>query len=80
MTLVELDVDPQGFRPVAQAFMQRNGSPRDSRPLAAGPVQFIVPWGEWTYGAMAVGGGFAEQTCPEQLLSRAVLTHTFPVS
>lgn len=77
--LVELDVDPAGFRPVAQAFMERNGTPRELKALNGGPVQFVVPRGEWTYGASAVGGAFPEQTRAEQLLSQAFLSYRFPI-
>lgn len=77
--IVELDVDPAGFRPVAHAFMERNGTPRQLQALNTGPAQFVVPWGEWSYGASAVGGAFAEQTRPDQLLMQAVLTYRFPI-
>lgn len=76
--IMELDVDPAGFRSVAQAFMERNGTPRQLQALSTGPAQFVVPWGEWTYGASAVGGAFAEQTRTE-LLMQAVLTYRFPI-
>lgn len=76
--LVALDVNPRGFRPVAQAFMERNGSARNSKALtAAGPAEFIVPQGEWTYG---VGGGVPEQSDVERLLAQAVYSHSFPIA
>ena len=74
--LVELDVDPQGFRPVAQGFVERNGYARNPKPMTGGPASFEIPWGEWTYG---VGGGVAEQTCLERLLSQAVFSHSFQI-
>lgn len=75
--LVELDVDPRGFRPVALAFMERNGTPRNQQSMAAGPALFVVPWGEWTYG---VGGGVTEQSYAERLLSQAVFSYSFPIA
>ncbi|AEL07778.1 caspase family protein [Xanthomonas campestris] len=75
--LVELDVDPRGFRPVAQAFIERYDVPRDSRALtSAGPAMFVVAQGEWTYG---VGGGFAEQSEAGRLLTQAVYSRCFLV-
>lgn len=75
--MVELDVAPRGFRPVAQAFIERYNMPRDSKALTNGPAKFIVPQGEWTYG---VGGGFPEQTEVERLLVQAVYSRCFPIS
>lgn len=77
--VVELDISPHGFRPVARAFMERNGLARDLKPLDKGPVEFVVPWGEWTYGANAQSNEFAEKTCPNQFLGQAILSHSFPV-
>jgi hypothetical protein len=74
--LVELDVDPRGYRPVAQAFMERNGSSRHSQALTAGPAKFVVPQGEWTYG---VGGGVAEKIDAERLLAQAVYSRRFQI-
>lgn len=74
--LVELDVDPRGFRPVANAFMESYNVPRNSKGLSAGPAKFIVPQGEWTYG---VGGGFPEQSEAERLLAQAVYSRCFPI-
>lgn len=74
--LVELDVNPRGYRPLAQAFMERYNTPRASKALTAGPANFIVPQGEWTYG---VGGGVPEQSEAERLLAQAVYSRTFPI-
>jgi hypothetical protein len=77
LTLVELDVEPEGFRGVAEAFVERNGTHRDQRPLSEGPAHFAVPRGEWTFGACAPRNEFAAQSCPEQFLSQAVISHRF---
>jgi hypothetical protein len=78
--VVALDVEPHGLRPVARAFMERNGVARDLKPLKNGPVEFIVPWGEWTYGANAEGDAFAEKTRANQWLAQALLTYSIPVA
>ncbi|SDC39653.1 Caspase domain-containing protein [Paracidovorax valerianellae] len=75
--LMELDVNPHGYRPVAEAFMERHGGPRDSKALtSAGPAQFVVAQGEWTYG---VGGGITEQSEAERMLTQAVYSCCFSV-
>ena len=78
--LVELDINPVGFRPVAQVFMERNGTPRDLKTLNGGPAQFVVPRGDWTYGACAVGNLFPEKLCTDQQLSQAVVTYRFDIA
>jgi hypothetical protein len=75
--LVEIDVDPKGFRPVALGFMEKIGVARDLRSMVGGPASFMVPWGEWTYG---VCGGVAEQSCLQRLISQAVLTCSFAIA
>lgn len=72
--LVEMDVDPAGYRPVACAFMEDAAKTRDKKPLAAGPARFLKEQGEWTYGANANGNEFAEQRFERQFLKSA--THT----
>jgi hypothetical protein len=68
--LLELDIEPQGFRAIGQAFMESAAYPRDTQPLAAGPVQFIREHGEWTYGANSTDS----TTFPEKLVARKLLT------
>jgi hypothetical protein len=68
--LLELDIEPQGYRAIGQAFMESVAFPRDTRPLAGGPVQFIREHGEWTYGANSTDS----TTFPEKLVSRKLLT------
>ncbi|MCJ9670329.1 MULTISPECIES: caspase family protein [unclassified Neorhizobium] len=68
--LLELDIEPQGFRAIGQAFMESAAFPRDTQPLAGGPVQFIREHGEWTYGANSSDS----TSFPEKLLARKLLT------
>ena len=74
--LVELDVDPQGFRAAATAFIERDGTPRDQKPFNGGPANFVVAQGQWSYG---VGGGVAEQRTSDILLIEAVCTENFKI-
>lgn len=68
--LLELDIEPQGYRAIGQAFMESVAVPRDTRPLAGGPVQFVREHGEWTYGANSTDS----TTFPEKLVARKLLT------
>ena len=77
--LVEMDVDPQGYRPVARAFMEDFDKQRDSKLLADGPVRFVKEQGEWTYGANATGDEFQEQLFARQFLKNAVHTCRFRI-
>lgn len=74
--LVELDVDPQGYRAAAMAFIERDGTPRDQRAFKGGPANFVVPQGQWSYG---VGGGVVEQRTPDVLLIEAVWPASFTI-
>ena len=75
---VRLDVDPAGYRPVAQVFIERADAPRELQMFAGGPVQFKAEWGEWTYGVNAIGGkAFPEQVVQKQLLYRSVVPYSF---
>ncbi len=75
---VWLDVDPAGYRPVAQAFMERATQPREVVALANGPAQFLKAQGEWLFGAQALQDQFPEQT-QHRLLKRAILNWKFRV-
>jgi hypothetical protein len=77
--LLELDVNPQGFRAKADAFVVKPGLAKTTKPLRSGPVEFILPRGEWTYGASSTTGVFTDQSCADQLLSQAVHVHHFPI-
>lgn len=77
--LVEMDIEPQGYRPVARAFMEDLAQQRDSKLLADGPVRFIKEQGEWTYGANATGQEFQEQLVARQFLKNAVHTCRFRI-
>lgn len=72
LVLVEMDVYPMGYRPIARAFMENASAVREQKRLAAGPVQFIKEQGEWTYGASADNNEFQEQVLERQLLKDAV--------
>jgi len=79
--LVQLDVSPKGFRPVAQAFIEKAGTPRELQPFNGAPVQFKAAWGEWSYGVSAVGGNnFQEQVLTNQLLFQSVVPYSFTIS
>ncbi|MFB9982628.1 caspase family protein [Mesorhizobium kowhaii] len=79
--LLELDVVPLGFRPVAQAFMEDTAQARDIKPLAVGPAQFVREQGEWTYGANSTDStSFPEQVLSKQFLTQAAFRRRFTVS
>ncbi len=69
--MLELDVTPPGFRPVAQAFMEDAALVRDTKPLATGPVRFVREHGEWTYGTNST----EPASFPEQVFNRKLLTN-----
>ncbi|MEX2697550.1 caspase family protein [Rhizobium mongolense] len=69
--MLELDVTPPGFRPVAQAFMEDAALVRDTKPLATGPVRFVREHGEWTYGTNST----EPVSFPEQVFNRKLLTN-----
>lgn len=72
--LLELDIAPQGYRPIAQAFMEGVAVARDSQPLALGPVRFVREHGEWTYGANStVPASFEEKSFSRKLLTSAAM-------
>lgn len=77
--LLELDVNPQGFRAKADVFVVKPGLAKTTKPLTSGPAEFILPRGEWTYGASSTTGVFTDQSCADQLLSQAVHVHHFPI-
>jgi hypothetical protein len=78
--LVQLDVKPAGYRPVAQAFMEKAGTPRAVQTFNGAPTQFKAEWGEWSYGVNAVGGtAFSEQKLENQLLFQAVVPYSFTI-
>ncbi|NUA26318.1 caspase family protein [Cupriavidus basilensis] len=78
--LVQLDVDPAGYRPIAQAFMEKAGTPRELQTFNGGPAQFKAEWGEWSYGVNALGGNaFHEQVLANQLLFQSVLPYSFTI-
>lgn len=78
--LVDMDIQPEGYRPVALAFMEDSANQRDNKPLVDGPVRFVKEQGEWTYGANATGGEFQEQRFARQFLRSAVHACRFRVS
>lgn len=78
--LLEVDVAPQGFRPIARAFVEDPTKNRDTKPLASGPVQFVREQGEWTYGANSQDKSFEEQVLRKQFLIQAAFRHRFKVS
>lgn len=69
--MLELDVLPQGFRPIAQAFMEDTALVRDTKPLATGPVRFVREHGEWTYGTNSTD----PTSFPEKIYNRKLLTN-----
>lgn len=77
--LVEMDIQPEGYRPVARAFMEDGSQQRDIQPLMAGPARFVKEQGEWSYGANALNDEFHEQLIARSFLTRAVHTHRFVV-
>jgi hypothetical protein len=70
--LVEMDIQPDGYRPVARAFMEDGMQQRDFKPLADGPVRFLKEQGEWSYGTNATGNEYPEQLFVRQFLTKAV--------
>jgi hypothetical protein len=79
LVLVEMDVQPEGYRPVARAFMEAAGQQRDIQPFATGPVHFVKPQGEWSYGTNAQNNEYAEQIYHQQFLTSAVHTCRFRI-
>lgn len=77
--LVEMDIQPEGYRPVARAFMENAAQQREIQSLVAGPVRFVKEQGEWSYGANALNDEFLEQLVARSFLTRAVHTHRFVV-
>ncbi len=77
--LVEMDIDPEGYRPVARAFMEDAAQQRDVQLLATGPVRFVKEQGEWSYGTNALNNEFNEQLFARRFLTRAVHTCRFRV-
>lgn len=77
--LVEIDVAPEGFRPVARAFMEDVAQQRDVQALAGGPVRFLKQKGEWSYGTNAQNNEYVEQCHKQQLLTRAVHSCRFRI-
>ncbi|OZY86065.1 hypothetical protein CBP51_03265 [Cellvibrio mixtus] len=61
LVLLELDVDPEGYRPIARAFTENNLIGRDTRSLSNGPARFLMHQGEWTYGTNALNNEYVEQ-------------------
>ena len=77
--LVELDVHPNGFRPVALAFVEDPNSTYAMKALTAGPASFTGATGEWTLGTSSTNGQYNEQRFPKQLLTKAVYSRRFRV-
>lgn len=77
--LVEMDIRPDGFRPVARAFMEDAIKQRELKTLADGPVQFIKEQGEWTYGTNSTGNEYPELLFAKMLLTKAVHACCFDV-
>ena len=78
--LVRLDVSPVGYRPVAQAFIEKAGASRELQTFNGAPAQFKAEWGEWSFGVNAVGGNaFPEQTLVNQLLFQSVVPYSFTI-
>jgi len=77
--VVEMDIEPEGYRPVARAFMEDGAQQRDIKPLVAGPVRFVREQGEWTYGTNAVNNEYGEQVISRQFLTKAVYTPRFVI-
>lgn len=78
--LVEMDVQPEGYRPVARAFMEDAAQQREVKPLANGPAQFVKEQGEWSYGTNASNNEYAEQLYTRQFLTKAVHTCRFRIT
>lgn len=78
--LVDMDVLPEGYRPVARAFMEDAAQQRDIQPLAGGPARFVKEQGEWSYGTNAQNNEYPEQFYARQFLTRAVHTCRFRIS
>lgn len=76
--LVEMDIQPEGYRPVARAFMQDAAQHRELKPLANGPARFVKEQGEWSFGTNATNHEYAEQLIA-RFLTRAVHTHRFRI-
>ncbi|MCE9685821.1 caspase family protein [Shewanella sp. AS16] len=77
--LVDMDVQPEGYRPVACAFMEDTARRRESKELTNGPVQFVKEQGEWSYGTNAKNNVYAEQYYGRQFLTSAVHTCRFRI-
>ncbi|QQF06230.1 caspase family protein [Sinorhizobium meliloti] len=78
--MLELDVLPPGFRPIAQAFIQDMALVRDTKPLASGPVRFVREHGEWTYGTNSTDPtSFAEKIFNRKLLTNAAVRRLIKV-
>lgn len=77
--LVEMDIQPEGYRPVARAFMEDAAQQRDIKPLVAGPARFVKEQGEWSYGTNAMNNEYPEQFFARQFLTRAVHTCRFRI-
>ncbi|WP_241021137.1 caspase family protein [Burkholderia sp. Ac-20344] len=77
--VVELDIEPEGYRPVARAFMEDAAKLRDVKTLAAGPARFIKEQGEWTYGTNAMNNEYGEQVITRRFLTKAVFTSRFVI-
>lgn len=78
--MLELDVLPPGFRPIAQAFIQDMALVRDTKPLASGPVRSVREHGEWTYGTNSTDPtSFAEKIFNRKLLTNAAVRRLIKV-
>lgn len=77
--LVEMDVQPEGYRPVARAFMEDSAQQRDLKPLAGGPARFVREQGEWSFGTNAQNNEYPEQFYSRQFLTKAVHTCRFRI-
>lgn len=80
LVLVEMDIQPEGYRPVARAFMEDAAQQREFKPLSTGPVRFVREQGEWTYGINAANNEYPEQLYARQFLTRAVHSCRFRIS
>lgn len=77
--LVEMDVLPEGYRPVARAFIENGTQPRELKLLSNGPAHFVREQGEWSYGTNASGNEYHEQIFERQFLTKAVHAHRFQI-
>ncbi|GEM_PF-3239217 len=77
--IVHLDVAPPGFRPVAAVYVERGGVPRQVRPLAAGPAEFSLEWGEWTCGVLPSTDAFTEKRLQHMFAEAVAEPYSFPV-